>query len=505
MPATGKLEVERKFDVGASVALPALTTIAGVDRVGTPSDQNLDAVYFDTATLALAARGITLRRRTGGNDAGWHLKLPVAAGERREINEPLNKDPDCVPARLKDLVLAHTRNQELVAVAHLTTRRTAIPLIAADGTVLAEFSDDRVESRILLEPVDKAAWREWEIELIDGHRKLLEAADVVLARAGHLPAELPSKLARALGARYPAGTGPAPEPPRTGDASAVLLWYMNAQVEALKTHDPGVREGAPDAVHQLRVAARRMRSVLASFRKLTDKGTTQFLRGELKWLAGAVGAARDLEVMRTHLNDLISAERPDLISGPVKQHIDDQLGAAHEAALAEGLAAMTGDRYFRLLDALDDFLAYPPLGGPADKKAPGTIARLVNADRKRLRRAVKGLKEIPDDASPDAALHEVRKSAKRLRYAAEAALPIFRKRASRLARTAEEIQTILGDHQDSVVIREKLQSLAAESGEGGNANAFTYGRLHALEQLRGAEARKRFFRVWRKSPPKPLH
>lgn len=505
MPGTENLEVERKFDVGGSVALPGLTAIAGVDHVGTRSDQTLDAVYFDTATLALAARRITLRRRTGGKDAGWHLKLPVAAGERREIKEPLNKDLDSVPLRLKQLVLAHTRNQELVAVAHLTTRRTAIPLVAADGTVLAEFSDDRVESRILLEPVDKAAWREWEIELIDGHRKLLDAAGMVFARAGHLPAELPSKLARALGARYPAGTNPAPEPRRKGDASAVLLWYMHAQVEALKAHDPGVREGAPDAIHQLRVAARRMRSVLASFRKLTDKGTTQFLRGELKWLAGAVGAARDLEVMRTHLNDLISAEPPDLIIGPVKQHIEDQLGAAYEAALAEGLAAMTGDRYFRLLDALDDFLASPLLGGPADKRAPGTIARLVNAERKRLRRAVKGLDEMPDEASLDAALHEVRKSAKRVRYAAEAALPIFGKRGANLARTAEEIQTILGDQQDSVVIREKLRSLATESREGGEGNEFTYGRLHALEQQRGADARTRFFRAWRQSPPRSLH
>lgn len=498
------MEVERKYDVGGSVALPGLTAITGVDRVGTPSEQKLDAVYFDTVTLALATRRITLRRRTGGKDAGWHLKLPVAAGERREITEPLTEDPDSVPLRLKELVLAHTRHQELVAVAHLKTRRTAIPLIAADGTVLAEFSDDRVESRILLDPADKAAWREWEIELVDGHRTLLDAADMVFARAGHLPAELPSKLARALGARYPAGKSPAPEPRRKGDASAVLLWYMHAHVEALKAHDPGVREGAPDAIHQLRVAARRMRSVLASFRKLTDRRTTQFLRGELQWLAGAVGAARDLEVMRTHLNDLISAEPPDLIVGPVKQHIEDQLGAAYEAALAKGLAAMTDDRYFRLLDALDDFLASPPLGGPADKRAPGTVGRLVNAERKRLQGAVKSLDETPDEGSADGALHEVRKSAKRLRYAAEAALPIFGKRASNLARTAEEIQTILGDHQDSVIIREKLRSLAAASREGGEGNAFTYGRLHALEQLRGAEARTRFFRAWRKSPPGPL-
>ncbi|QCB96801.1 CYTH and CHAD domain-containing protein [Arthrobacter sp. PAMC25564] len=504
MPGTEKLEVERKFDVGGSDELPAFTSITGVDSVGTAVDQKLDAVYFDTAGLTLAGRGITLRRRTGGKDAGWHLKLPVAAGERREITEPLNEDPDTVPARLKGLVMTHTRNQELVAVAHLKTHRTAIPLFGADGTVLAEFSDDRVESRILLEPSERATWREWEVELVDGNREVLDAADTVFALMGHRPAELPSKLARALGSRYPAEVPPVPRPRSKGHASTVLVSYMHAQVEALKAHDPGVREGAPDAVHQLRVAARRMRSVLASFRRLTDKGTAQLLREELQWLAGAVGAARDTEVMRAHLNEMIGAEPPDLIIGPVQQHIDDQLGAAYEAALADGLAALGSDRYFRLLDALDAFLAAPPLAGPARKKAEGAVGRLVNAERRRLQRAVGGVDDA-EEASVDAVLHEVRKSAKRLRYAAEAAVPVFGKQASRLARAAEEIQTVLGEHQDSVIIREKLRSLATESPDGGREDGFTYGRLHALEQQRGADARTRFSRAWRNSPPRPLH
>lgn len=494
-----------KFDAGESDALPALTTIAGVETVGEAAEQKLDAMYFDTAALALAAHRITLRRRTGGKDAGWHLKMPMSAGERREITEPLNADPDTVPPRLKAMVLVHTRNQDLVPVAHLKTRRTAIPLIAADGTVLAEFCDDRVESRILLEPAQSAAWREWEIELVDGQRKLLHTAGTVFALMGHQPAELPSKLARALGSRFPADSLPFPRPRRRGPASAVLLSYMHEQVEALKTHDPGVREGAPDAVHQLRVAARRMRSVLANFRKLTDKGTAQLLRGELQWLAGAVGEARDIEVMRAQLNELIGAEPPELIIGPVKQHIEDQLGAAYEAALAEGLAVLDSDRYIRLLDELDGFLAAPPLEGQAQKKAAGTIGQFVNADRHRLKDAVAGLNDMPEDDSANAALHEVRKSAKRLRYAAEAAVPIFGKQAARVARTAAEIQTVLGDHQDSVVIREKLWSLATVSPEGGGGNGFTYGRLHAQEQLRGAEARTRFARAWRKSPPKALH
>lgn len=505
MPGSEKAEVERKFDVGESDELPIFTSIPGVDRVQSTGDQKLDAVYFDTATLALAARRITLRRRTGGKDAGWHLKLPVAADERREMREPLNEDLDTVPGQLVSLVLVHTRNQKLVPIAHLKTRRTPISLLSADGTVLAEFSDDRVESTILLEPVEAAVWREWEIELVDGRRKLLDAAETVLASLGHRPAKLPSKLARALGNRYPADGPPVPSPGGKGPASAVLLAVMHEQVEALKKHDLGVRQETPEAVHQLRVAARRMRSVLASFLKLTDKATAQLLREELQWLAGTAGEARDLEVMRAHLNEELDAEPSDLVTGHAKQHLEDTLGGAYEAALAEGQAALDSDRYFRLLDALDSFLASPPLAGTAHKKAQGRIGRLVNAERRRLKEEVKKLRRAPDPETDSAALHEVRKSAKRLRYAAEAAVPIFGKRAARVARAAEEIQAILGEHQDSVIVREKLRSLAATSpGEAGRGDSFTYGRLHALEQQRGAEARSRFHQAWRTRQPRRL-
>lgn len=497
------LEVERKYDVGESDELPSLASLPGVERVGPPEDEALDAVYFDTAGLALASRRITLRRRTGGQDAGWHLKLPVAAGKRREIREALGSDPASVPQRLKQLVRAHTRDQDLVPVARLKTRRTVLRLFAADGTALAEFSDDRVDSQTIVEPRGQTTWREWELELIDGPKRLLKAADTLLAATGHLPAALPSKLARGLGALYPPDRLSVPSPRRNGPASALLVSYMSHQIEALKTQDAGVREAAPDAVHQLRVAARRMRSALATFRKLTDPGTAGLLRAELQWLAGAVGAARDTEVMRTRLLDLISAEPPELLLGPVARQIEEHFGAASHAAHEAGLAALDSQRYFRLLDSLDGFLADPPLSEISRKKAHGTVGRLVTREGKRLRKAVRVLDMDSTTTPGDTALHDVRKSAKRLRYAAEAARPVLGKRAIAVARAAEDIQEVLGEHQDSAVTRELLRELAAQAQAAGG-NAFSYGRLHALEQSRGEEARARFFRTWRNSPLEPL-
>ncbi|WP_144670072.1 CYTH and CHAD domain-containing protein [Arthrobacter sp. U41] len=501
MTDSEKLEVERKYDVGEGDELPVLESLPGVDRVEAPEDESLDAVYFDTAGLALASRGITLRRRTGGHDDGWHLKLPVAVGERQEFTVRLGKNPESVPRRLRRLVQVHTRDQDVIPVAKLKTRRTIRRLVAVDGTALADFSDDRVDSRTLLEPKEQATWREWEVELIDGSERLLKDADALFAETGHHPSALPSKLARGLGRQYPAREEPAPPPDPTGPASAVLLSYLKQQVEALKKHDPGVRENAADAVHQLRVAARRMRSVLATFRKLADPDVTGSLRSELQWLAGTVGEARDNEVMRARLLDLIGAEPPELLLGPVAKNVEEHFDTAARRARAKGLAALKSARYFRLLDSLDAFLADPPLTEKAGKDAIPTVGRLVSKQRKRLKKEVRALDAESSSPAEDAALHEVRKSAKRLRYAAEAAAPVFGKQAAALARAAEEIQEILGDHHDSAVTRNLLRELAASAP---GTDAFTYGRLHALEQQAGEDSRGKFFRTWSSSPPGPL-
>ncbi|MET3923548.1 CHAD domain-containing protein [Arthrobacter sp. UYEF20] len=265
-----------------------------------------------------------------------------------------------------------------------------------------------------------------------------------------------------------------------------------------------MRLDAQDAVHRMRVATRRMRSALATYRKLLDDAdSVRSLRDELKWLAGVLGEARDAEVMHDQLKDMISREPVELIMGPVTRRIDIELGADYQQAHAKVLAALDDQRYFRLLDTLESMLAAPPLAQLALRPAHKVVPQLIKRDIKRLRSAVRDAKHHPAGSGDHPALHEARKDGKRLRYAAEAAAPINPHKAARLADAAHGVQKILGDHQDSVVTRELLRRLGAESFLQGE-NGFSYGRLHALEQSAALDAEARFHRAWKKFPSASL-
>nr|BFE83709.1 hypothetical protein GCM10020093_063100 [Planobispora longispora] len=232
------MEIEDKFDVPADYEIPDLTGLPGCDDIVGPRSHQLVAIYFDTPDLRLAARGITLRRRRGGTDPGWHLKLPKTRGARQEITHPLTRSIKTVPPELADLVLAFTRGAPLVPVAELDTRRSVTLLRNGAGVTLVEVADDRVKGTVLGEEPHVERWREVEAELGTGDGKLLERVGKRLRKAGASPAGSSSKLARLLGA---AREIPAVRVAKTGKGSAgeIIVGYLSSQVAALFSQDPG--------------------------------------------------------------------------------------------------------------------------------------------------------------------------------------------------------------------------------------------------------------------------
>jgi inorganic triphosphatase YgiF len=193
---TEHLEIEQKFDVETGFERPCFGSLAGV-TAAEPVQYHLSATYFDTADQRLAASKITLRRRTGGTDAGWHLKLPAGAGARREVHAPLGAGDEPVPGELAARVAEVTAGQPLAPIARLDTERTVVSLVAHDDRVLAEVADDRVTARRLPDG-EPLRWREVEVEVPEADPDLQRAAADLLLAAGARPAGHGSKLARVL-------------------------------------------------------------------------------------------------------------------------------------------------------------------------------------------------------------------------------------------------------------------------------------------------------------------
>jgi len=484
--ATVVREIERKYDLaaGGTAALDAVKTMtgtAGIAAVSQQDEQLLDAVYYDTADLRLIGAGITLRRRTGGGDAGWHLKLPAGADTRDEIRLPLAAPGGAVPEELAALVRAYTRGAALAPVVRIQTSRRVLRLLDGAGQALAEIAADHVAA----EPADgsAASWDEIEAELVTGGPALLTAIEAQLRRAGARHAATATKLQRALGGRLPAA-GAAQQPPltRNSPAGEVVLGYVRDQVAAIWRYDPLVRRDAPDAVHQMRVAARRARSALQAFGGIIEREATRSLCAELKWLAAALGPARDGEVLLARLTAELAAIPPALVAGPVEARITAHFTAELAQAGQTVLRALDGQRYLRLLDDLDALLADPPLTPLAERKAGKVLAKPVRRAARRLQRA---LAAVPAAGDRDAAIHEARKATKRARYAAEAATPALGSTASRQAAQAKELQQLLGDHHDSVVARAVLLDLAGRARTAGE-ETFTYGLMYQRQACQAA-------------------
>jgi CHAD domain-containing protein len=442
---------------------------------------------------------VALRRRRGGADEGWHLKQSVGIDERLETQAPLGAPGDDVPEELAVLVRSRTRRRGVVPIATLMTERTVRPLLDAAGKVIAEVADDRVVGTDVRHD-RTTTWREVEVELVDGDRDALDAVARRLVDAGATPSPWHSKLGRTLDEREPPAVGAVDADSSAGD---VVTAHLAEQVELLIRFDPLVRQDAPDAVHKMRVGTRRLRSALATFRRLLDRSVTDPIRDELKWLAGALGAARDAEVIGARLRELVDGEPAGTVRGPAAKRVESTMRKRYRSAHRAVLKVLDSDRYLRLLDDLDAVAAGETLradraGGLATSELPKSVRR----SWKRWRGEVDALDDADDHHHHDTQLHEVRKAAKRVRYAGESVEVVFGRPAAKMAARMEDLQEALGAHQDALVVQGVLLGLADDAAAAGE-ETFTYGRLHAVEQRRADESAAQSARLLAKLGGKP--
>jgi CHAD domain-containing protein len=251
--------------------------------------------------------------------------------------------------------------------------------------------------------------------------------------------------------------------------------YLRVQVDELHARESGARIDSPDAVHRMRVASRRLRSSLATFGPLLAGRTPTHLRDELLWLGAVLGPVRDVEVMRDHLHGTAAIVPVDPDMAHALGDLDRELAKRHTQAHADLIRAMNSPRYAALMVELTAFVNDPTWASEATTghRLPALVGRAC-ARVDRAAKAAEGVKEI---GGPE--LHEVRKAAKRARYAAEVAGPLGGSLAHNLAGRMEDLQEVLGRHQDSVMSRELLRELASRMPE---RDSLGLGRLIGVER-----------------------
>lgn len=482
-----RLEAPPHFDP------PRLTDLGEGVEVSAPVRTQVNSVYWDTPDMRLARWGCLL---LAVQDQGWEVDVPALHPSKGRISETMmiagaTTDP---PDAALDLLRAYVRTARLGPVARLKRVRQTVQVGGTNGTGIRVQSD--------------------EVSVLDGRRVAARYRELVLDAGGDADtATVHGVIARlrAAGAggpdpvpEYARILGPAsteapeivvPEPgPRSTLAEGITAAIAGSVVRLMR-HDAMVRVGDIEAVHQARVATRRLRSDLGTFESLLEADLTDQLRDEVKWVTALLGDVRDADVLIERLSG-----RMAVIPGPAagQRAILGRLNARRDAARNRMLAGLRGHRYAVLLDKLVRIAVNPPLSVDGERLASPLFPRLVSRPWAKLDKAVDRLGEDPTNE----ALHAVRIAAKRARYAAEAVAPVVGKPARRFAEGVAALQQSLGDYNDTVVAREWLAEVASRLGAGG---AFYAGVLTERERLLGDEALSNWREAWRKLDRKKLH
>ncbi|HEY6608413.1 MAG TPA: CHAD domain-containing protein [Candidatus Limnocylindria bacterium] len=481
-----------KLALPGRFTLPPLELASGIalEPVELP-ELTLRATYLDTADLRLARHGATLRKRTGERlEPIWTLGVGLRANgsspEPSELDfDDGGREP---PAAALALVRALSRHAPLVVVANLRIKRRRTRLVV-EGTPVADVVDDEVSVIDGRRVVTR--FRELTVDALEPIVDL-DRINELLRAAGAIGAEPVPNVVRALGSR---ATAPpdvvAPRMPAEPTMADALSAALADAYLRLVRNDAGARLGDVEAVHQLRVALRRLRSDLRTLGDAVDPSWRVETEPVLRSLGRALGAARDLDVLADGLRADI-ADEDDEASRALLGRVDVRRAAARR----DVATALDDEAYLDLIESLVAASADPPRGPGAELAAAAALPERVLGAWHALQERADAL----DRSSPDADFHRVRIDAKRARYAAELAARVLSgKRADGAARAAAkitEIQECLGALQDAALAEQTMRMTGRSTT---SINAFAAGRLAERARVRGLAARAQFLELWPKA------
>jgi CHAD domain-containing protein len=479
-------ELELKLIVPADFEMPPLEDRAtGVLAASEEAPLRLSATYFDTPDLRLLEHGITLRYRTGDQDGPvWTLKLPSKGDSALRSELEFAGDPSQPPDEARELLIAFLRNGALAPVAQLKSRRRRWSLSGAGGAKLAEIVDDRVQ--VLDGKTIRHRFREIEIESESIDRKGLQRIANRMRKAGAKP-EQRSKASRALEALHRLKPADAESVSPGDPATAAVRPALVAALRRLLSFDPHARLGEPEGVHQLRVSARRLRSVLRTFAPILHAEKTEPVIEDLRWLGQVLGDVRDLDVLDARLR---SETDPEEVA-----RLFQALAGRREVAAGVLATALSSPRYVAFIERVMQLIADNELTVESPGACQEVLPSLVERMWKKLRKAGRALE--PESAEAD--FHRARILAKRARYSAEVIAGFLKPKAKReledFAEGAEAVQNVLGEHQDAAFARTTLLEIAAEHPDDELLNASVQALVERQEQDAKAK-REEFFEEW---------
>ena len=425
-------EREIKFHVPPRFQIP--------EHVGIPiSPRVFTSTYYDSAQHRLGQLGLTLRKRVEKGQGVWQLKIP--SGDYR-IELEIDSGSHHIPGQFLELLTGFFRKHEPMQLGKLRTWRTGW-LLQKEGKCVTEVVLDSVA--LLQENKIISRFREMELELKEGKPSHLTFLRKTLQKAGAEPKALQPKIFQALQLPYPIAD---PQAAPTASPSEHIRTKLQAQINQMLIHDPGTRLGRDiEALHQMRVATRRMRAIFRAVRTFLEPEWTKKIRQEVGWIGSLLGEVRDWDV----LLESLSKEYFGMNSKEERAFLHIQKIFQDERSLARGrlLEGLGSDRYVDLLNTLEDSLGHLPF-----QSDHPTMADLARKAFVKLEECV----ESPQDRFPEQELHHIRILVKRARYTVELSEPFLRKHAKRFLQQAKSLQEVLGQHQDALVLEHQLLS-----------------------------------------------